>query len=175
MKTLDAACMRWMQAHRTPGLAHVFRVLTWWGTGKTWGVLAGVLWILIAIGQAPMPRAPAFLRCALTAMLAWGVVSVVKRIVKRPRPHESGHEAAVRSPLGDSFPSGHAAASVAFAVSLAAVGHPWAIGVAIWAAGVTFSRFYLGVHYPTDLLGGVIFGIPCGLVVLAAKRFFVVG
>jgi undecaprenyl-diphosphatase len=80
-----------------------------------------------------------------------------------------GYDPAVPPPSCHSFPSSHAAAAVASFVALEILGHPWAHAVVVWALAVSLSRFYLGVHYPTDIAGGMVLGVGCGASVLLAK------
>ena len=94
------------------------------------------------------------------------LMEVVKLIVNRPRPNGIFFPPLV-SESGPSFPSGHAISSVAFygmcAFLLARPAKPWlkaiivAIAIAIIGA-IAYSRVYLGVHYPTDILGSVLLG-----------------
>jgi undecaprenyl-diphosphatase len=166
----DAASMLWVRSHRRPALTAVLRAITHTGTGRAWAIGSGALTVLHIAGVRAVPAQATFLRAALTALLAWAVGSVVKRLVARPRPADAlrDYDPAVPTPTCGSFPSSHAAASIAFFVALALLGHPWAIGVGLWALAVTFSRFYLGVHYPTDLLGGAALGMLSGAAVLLA-------
>ena len=64
----------------------------------------------------------------------------------------------VRPPLDASFPSGHTAASFAAVFALKFAGSPlWKPALAL-AAAIAFSRLYLYVHWPSDVLGGVLLG-----------------
>ena len=166
--------MWWIRRQRRAWLTAPFRAVTYTGTGKTWFVVFGVLGLLDLVGLHVLPAQRTFLRAASTALLAYAVGSVVKRLVRRPRPAQTlpGYDPAVAPPTCYSFPSSHAAAAVAFFVALEIVGHPWAHAVGVWALAVALSRFYLGVHYPTDIAGGAVIGVGCGASVLLARSFF---
>ena len=88
----------------------------------------------------------------------------LKPMVARTRPYDLlGYEILVRR-LGDySFPSGHTSASFAAATALYAIDRRWGTAAYILAVLIGFSRLYLGVHFPTDVLAGAVIGI------LAAK------
>jgi membrane-associated phospholipid phosphatase len=99
-----------------------------------------------------------------TAVVATqAVVQLMKLIVERPRPGQSLIEA-----TGFSFPSGHAATSVAFYGTLALIGMracrtaPARVAIAAAAALVVLAvggtRIYLGAHYPTDVVAGWLTG-----------------
>ena len=127
-----------------------------------------VLWLAIAaaLGAA---GGPAGRRAAVRGTLAIGVTSplvnlAAKRTWSRRRPERAGipDERNVRMPTSASFPSGHAASGFAFA---AAVG--WnqpLLGTALrfLAAAVAYSRVHTGVHYPGDVVGGLLMGRAIG-------------
>jgi undecaprenyl-diphosphatase len=75
----------------------------------------------------------------------------------------------VRVPHDASFPSGHAATSFAAATMLALAFPRLAPLLFVLAAAVAFSRVYVGVHYPLDIVGGAVLG----MLVAFALRFFV--
>lgn len=94
-------------------------------------------------------------------------VQVIKPLVHRVRPCFSveGVQALIGQPHSPSFPSSHAANSFGAATVLfAAQRRWWALGFLV-AAAVSFSRIYVGVHYPSDVLGGAALGIGCGVLV----------
>lgn len=111
----------------------------------------------------------------IPSLLAWVVGSIVKRMVGRPRPTDEGHSAAIEVPPCRSFPSSHAASTFAFAMALFRFGHPWAAFAGAWAVLVAFSRCLLGVHYPSDVIGGAGLGAACGLLATDLGRWLGAG
>ncbi len=101
-------------------------------------------------------------------------VHLFKNIFERLRPcHEPALQDIVRLATGRcaggrfGFVSSHAANTFAVAVYLSFLfKRKWfSAFILIWAAGVSYSRIYLGVHYPGDVIGGVILGAICGYAV----------
>ncbi len=85
----------------------------------------------------------------------------LKSIVKRDRPYITYPEIDnVVEESSYSFPSGHTSSAFATATSLSMVYPKWYVIAPsfLWAGAVGYSRLYLGVHYPTDVLAGAIIG-----------------
>lgn len=92
-----------------------------------------------------------------------GVTSALKYSINRKRPFEMyPDEIMKKSDGGDpSFPSGHTSSAFATATSLSLAYPKWYIIAPsyLWAGTVGYSRLHLGVHYPSDVLGGIIIGV----------------
>ena len=95
-------------------------------------------------------------------LLSVVISNILKPIVDRPRPFITYHDIQKLSSGGNaSFPSGHTSDvfSLAMIVSLLFPKKAVIIPIFIWAALVAYSRMDLGVHYPSDVLGGAVIGI----------------
>lgn len=145
-----------LTAARTPILTVVFRGATL--VGESWTVTA----VAVAAVAALLIRGERMYAAlfALVMSAGWLMESLTKILVHRARPPAS--EALIDLPNSYSFPSGHAFASFVLCallayVGLRLVGRAWA-RLALAAAGlvlvllVGFSRAYLGVHWPSDVL-----------------------
>jgi membrane-associated phospholipid phosphatase len=98
------------------------------------------------------------------AAAAWGVAQAAKVLFDRPRPYEAGDaRLLVRPPAGRSYPSGHPAVAAAVAEVLAPELPALARGsLERLPRFVGFTRVYVGAHYPTDVVGGILLGRAVG-------------
>lgn len=128
---------------------------------------AGIVWIILTVILLLIPKtrkAGGYMAVALIADLIICNV-ILKPIVARPRPYSINKTVQLLvTPLKDySFPSGHTAASFASVSALYFAGRKrMSAGALIVSVLIAFSRMYLYVHYPTDVLGGLIIGLLCG-------------
>lgn len=102
------------------------------------------------------------------ALADWSAAGI-KALVDRPRPPLRYPEpkTLVPVPHDASFPSGHAATSFAAATMLSLAFPRFAPALLLLAAAVAFSRVYVGVHYPLDVIGGAALG---ALIAIALRR-----
>jgi undecaprenyl-diphosphatase len=165
----DHAVMRRVPSWRNKPSTSFLTIITYSGTSPAWFGLALLLIVTTRAGIDVLPEQALFLRCMQAALFAWIAGWLLKRVFRRKRPSQAleAYETAVPPPPCGSFPSSHAAASVALFAALVLFAHPLAWAAGLWAGLVVFSRLYLGVHFPTDLLGGSALGVLCALLLRA--------
>ncbi len=124
---------------------------------------SGIIWIAIGIILLIMPKHRREGVCVLTALLIGFLITnaALKNLIARPRPYTliEGLSILIPEPADFSFPSGHACSSFAAAVTMLRLSDRRAgIAAVILAFVISFSRLYIGVHFPTDVLAGILIG-----------------
>lgn len=160
MMGFELNILDWLQTLHTPGADKFMTSVTKLGN-------AGILWIILTLIFLIIPkmRKTGVIMAAalLTDLLICNVF--LKNIVARTRPYDVNTtvELLVEKLRDYSFPSGHTAASFASVTALYLAGERglWIIALVI-SCLIAVSRLYLYVHYPTDVLGGIIFGCLSG-------------
>ncbi len=110
----------------------------------------------------------------LANAINFGLTEVLKYSIDRPRPFETYPFITKKSGGGNpSFPSGHTSAAFTTATSLSLAYPKWYVIVPsyAWAGTVAYSRMYLGVHYPSDVLGGIIVGVGSSILAFKAQKW----
>lgn len=167
--TLDINAMTWLHAHTDAGLQAVSEVMNIvggpWVTTPLFLLLPLLLWFLTR------PAVAVFAGVGL--WLAEAAQWLLKAAYGRPRPNLWPSDVHVS---GLSFPSGHATAASALVAVLVVLARPtrwrWLVlgAGSIYAALMGLSRVVLGVHYPTDVLGGALTALTCVFASLAVIR-----
>ena len=150
----DRQLERWTVLHRVGWLNPVFEALSWVG-GQ------GLVWLAIAAVLAVWWRRPwLFFQVAVADFTGQLISYGLKQAIGRERPNDvyTTPNQLVRAPHDGSFPSGHATVSFACATLLAFYAPRGAPAFFLLAAAIAWSRVYVGVHYPLDVLGGAVLG-----------------
>ncbi|MBE6564554.1 MAG: phosphatase PAP2 family protein [Ruminococcaceae bacterium] len=135
--------------------------------GAIWIVLALILLLFKQTRKTGIMLAAALILGLLTANV------MLKPLVARIRPYELNEAARlIIAPLSDySFPSGHAVSCIECATVLLCRHRRAGIAAMVYALLVCFSRLYLYVHFPTDVLAGILLGLLIGrLAVFAVNK-----
>lgn len=159
----DIALLTWFHDHPVP---YSIPVLQFISNTTTYISIAVVLIILIvALARKSKPLRMKFFMLATVLIVVSIASQGLKHFIKRDRPFKTYSFIEKLSTGGDSsFPSGHTMEAFALAAALSLIFSQKrvVIPVYIWAAGVAYSRIALGVHYPSDVLAGILIGTLIG-------------
>lgn len=128
---------------------------------------AGIIWIILSamyLCFSKYRKTGATLALALLLCLLVGNMTL-KPLVARERPYTQNTDVVliIDEPHDYSFPSGHTMSSFAAATVLMLAFKKRGVAFAVLAVLIAFSRLYLYVHYPTDILAGAVIGIALGV------------
>jgi undecaprenyl-diphosphatase len=129
--------------------------------------------VTIAVVLALLWRRPTLLVVVVAAdAVADLLAALLKHLTMERRPAARFPElhALVHVPHDGSFPSGHAATSFACATVLSAFAPRLAPAFVVLACAIAYSRLYVAVHYPLDVVGGAVLGALVALALLAVVR-----
>lgn len=159
MLIIDKCILEFIQTHmHNPFFDKIMPIITKLGD-------FGMIWIsisLILILSKKYRRAGiiAMYSLIIAAILGEGII---KHIIARPRPflEMANIDLLIPKPTSYSFPSGHTASSFAAVTAYAKMINDKRIIIplVLLACAIAFSRLYLMVHYPTDVLGGIVLGL----------------
>ena len=152
---LDGDILLWIQDNLRAGwLDPIMKFITYLANG-------GALWIGI---------------CVLLLILKKTINNIIlKNIIARTRPYEvvEGLNRIIGAQSDFSFPSGHSGASFAVAVVMfMEMPKKYGVPALIVATLIAFSRLYVGVHYPFDVIAGVLTGTIYAVITVAIYRKF---
>jgi len=156
----DGPLLESIYCNRSRSLVPIFETIT---LGGSWIVIVAVVAAAATVLLwRRMPKTAAFV--AAEVAVIWIFCEWVKLAIKRPRP-DLGADV---TGLGYSFPSAHTMVGISLYMTLAFVASSFTesrtkkaivwISASVFCALLGFSRLFLGVHYPTDVLGGALLG-----------------
>ena len=153
--------------------------IMWWISGtNSWIPMYAILLIVIIYRERPYRFVFTLLFITITVTLCDQISVVIKDyLVQRPRPtHDSGMADLVHIIYNADFPNGYRGGKYGFVSSHAAnvfgvatflstqfKHYKWSIFLFAWAAVVSYSRIYIGVHYPLDIICGAVLGVLIGI------------
>ena len=166
---LDSGILLYIQDYvREPFMNPFWIYITSLGDG-------GIFWITLSLLLMIPKRTREIGAAALVSMALCALCTniILKPLIARIRPSEviEGLTTLIPDPTESSFPSGHTTASFACAlVLIQTLPRGYGVPALILAALVGFSRLYVGVHYPSDVLGGIAVALAGSTLVLIMRK-----
>lgn len=161
---LDGQLLLWIQDNlRADWLTPLMRTVTTLGE-------FGMIWILISFVLLCFKRTRKAGAAGIVGLLFSLLLNnvLLKNLVARTRPYEviAGLQLLGAKATDLSFPSGHAGSSFACAVAVCRMlpekMFRWRWLLIAFAVLMSISRLYIGIHYPSDVIAGIVFGTFCG-------------
>lgn len=160
---MDIAILEWINnnLHASNTLTSIFAFITNLGD-------VGFIWLLLSLILMMFKNTR---KAGLVMIISLGVNYLMvdiflKHVFVRTRPYFISDEImsflksiGFKLPSSYSFPSGHSSSSFSVAFALFLYNKKWGTPSLVLASLIAFSRLYFGVHYPTDVLAGVMIGI----------------
>lgn len=150
--------VRVYRAAERGSLRQLFAVVSVLGNGPLW--YAAIAWL----AMGPFEYQQCAVRMLLLGIVNLALYYVLKRGTGRPRPYEDCGDIRACVPALDrfSFPSGHTLHAVAYSLLLSWYFPSLALPLALFTGMVIVSRVALGLHYPSDVLAGLVIGLTTG-------------
>src|SRR5215210_6199606 len=168
IRDLDRALFRVVFGVKWTPFTTVMRAFTVVGTaGALWGFLAAAAFLLTGLKPSNLVIP------WVTVAASWTLAEGAKYLFNRARPFIWDTEIAplTKTPSSSSFPSGHSATAAAGALALSILYPPLTPAFVLAGFLVVLSRVYLGVHFPIDVLAGVLIGTATSGLVFAIAAF----
>lgn len=167
LESLDFYILDLIQNLRCPFLDFLIPRVTALGNG-------GMIWILTSLIMCINKKYRKTGITVLAALLAGFIICniIIKPLAARPRPCwiDTSVPILINVPSDYSFPSGHTLSSFIAAFVLLFSGNRFGYAAVVLAALIAFSRLYLYVHFPSDVLGGIFLAALISYVVLGISN-----
>lgn len=146
---MNGEILLYLQSQRTPFVNDIMLFVT------------NLVWVMVGLCAAGLFFKKSRKICAqilVSVAAAFLLADLIKQVVREPRPFVTvaGLVKVGPTPGGTSFPSAHTAVAFSLFWTLLLDRNRWKWWGLAFACLVGFSRMYLGVHYPTDVLGGIV-------------------
>jgi membrane-associated phospholipid phosphatase len=168
---LDISILRLVHHHRIVAFDQVLYLISFTTSFVSLGILLIILTASFKLKSIPLRTI--FFKMLVVFIIAATTSLSLKTLIIRDRPFKTYQDIEKLSEAGNSsFPSGHTIEAFSIAVALSIL-IPKRNPVFIWASVVAYSRMALGVHYPSDVLIGIIIGSLIGwLVPVLINKFY---
>ena len=167
IQNADWSILHWIRENlRCGALDFLLPKLTLLGEG-------GAVWIAVGLALLPSKKYRRYGICLLGALVAGLLICNIglKNIVARPRPcWLESIDLLVKNPKDYSFPSGHTWSAVTGAWVATAANRKFGWVAIPLAAALAFSRLYLYVHFPSDILMGALIGAALGILAVVLQK-----
>ena len=169
LRRFDEALLFSVQRNQSKPLSIAMLAFSIMGNGGfLWAILCACLVFNPSTSRYGLYMLIALLLCALTSNI------IFKPFFDRERPCDiyKNIPLLIKRPFGSSFPSGHTATSFACAVTLVHMDPRLGLIALFIAFIIAFSRLYLFVHFPTDIIFGIFSGAAQGVIAIQIVRVF---
>jgi len=166
LSELDIGILRLIHQHRIVAFDQLLYIISFTTSFISIGILLTILITSFKVRSKPLRII--FFKILAVFIVAATISLTLKTLIVRDRPFKTYPDIEKLSEAGSSsFPSGHTieAFAIAVAFSLLIPKRKYIIAVFIWASLIAYSRMALGVHYPSDVISGMIIGSLIGWIV----------